>query len=183
MPLPVGSGRRSRLRVAGATAVAAGLARPVLLIVSGLILIVVGLRVIVPIDEAALEKGAERRHHRVLLVTTMALIGLFTGLLANGGGFLIVPLYLLIFGLRMREAVGTSLLVITVLAIPTLVTHWLLEHINWALAGEFALGQVPGSAVGSQFAHHVQGPVIRRAFGLFLVAFGLFFTIDRIVAH
>ena len=111
----------------------------------------------------------------------------FTGLLANGGGFLVVPLYLplylLIFGLGMRQAVGTSLLVIIVLAIPTLVTHWLLGHINWALAGEFALGQVPGSAVGSQFAHHVQGPVIRRAFGLFLIAFGLFFTIDRIVAH
>ena len=156
---------------------------PVLLIVSGLVLIAVGLRVIVPVDEAALEKGAERRHHRVLLVATMTLVGVFTGLLANGGGFLIVPLYLLIFGLGMRQAVGTSLLVIIVLAIPTLVTHWLLGHINWTLAGEFALGQVPGSAAGSQFAHHVQGPVIRRAFGLFLVAFGLFFTIDQIVAH
>jgi uncharacterized membrane protein YfcA len=156
---------------------------PVLLTVSGLVLIIVGLRVILPIDEAALEKGAERRHHRVLLAATMTLVGVFTGLLANGGGFLIVPLYLLIFGLGMRQAVGTSLLVIIVLAIPTLVTHWLLGHINWALAGEFALGQVPGSAAGSQFAHHVQGPVIRRAFGLFLVAFGLFFTIDRIVAH
>jgi hypothetical protein len=97
----------------------------VLLIVSGLVLIVVGLRVIVPVDEAALEKGAERRRHRVLLVASMTLTGVFTGLLANGGGFLIVPLYLLIFGLRMREAVGTSLLVIVVLAIPTLVTHWL----------------------------------------------------------
>ena len=156
---------------------------PVLLIVSGLVLIVVGLRVIVPVDEAALEKGAERRRHRVLLVASMALTGVFTGLLANGGGFLIVPLYLLIFGLRMREAVGTSLLVIVVLAIPTLVTHWLLGHINWALAGEFALGQVPGSAAGSQFAHHVEGPVIRRAFGWFLVAFGLFFVIYRVVAH
>ncbi len=147
------------------------------------VLIAVGLRVILPTDEAALEKGAERRHHRAQLVATMALTGVFTGLLANGGGFLIVPLYLLIFGLRMRQAVGTSLLVIAVLAIPTLVTHWLLGHINWTLAGEFALGQVPGSAAGSQFAHHMQGPVIRRAFGLFLVAFGLFFTIDRIVAH
>ena len=58
-------------------------------------------------------------------------------------------------------------------------------HINWVLAGEFALGQVPGSAAGGQFAHHVQVrcPVIRRAFGLFLVAFGLFFVIYRIVAH
>ena len=54
--------------------------------VSGLVLIAVGLRVIVPVDEAALEKGAERRHHRVLLVATMTLVGVFTGLLANGGG-------------------------------------------------------------------------------------------------
>ena len=42
---------------------------------------------------------------------------------------------------------------------------------------------MPGSAVGSQFAHYVQGPVIRRAFGLFLVAFGPFFVIYRIVTH
>lgn len=155
---------------------------PALLIGSGLVLVVVGLRVILPIDEKTLEEGTQRRHHRALLVATMTLTGVFTGLLANGGGFLIVPVYLLIFGLQMRQAVGTSLLVIIVLAIPTLLTHWALGHIDWVLAGEFALGQVPGSAVGSQFAHHVQGPVTRRAFGWFLIAFGLFFTIDRIVA-
>jgi hypothetical protein len=60
-----------------------------------------------------------------------------------------------------------------VLAIPTLAIHWALGHINWALAGEFAAGQIPGSAAGSRFAHHVQGPVVRRAFGWFLIAFVL----------
>ena len=153
-----------------------------MLIVSGLALVAVGLRVVLPIDEAALEKGAERRYHRALLVATMALTGVFTGLLANGGGFLLVPVYLLLFGLLMRQAVGTSLLVIMVLAVPTQVTHWALGHINWVMAGEFALGQVPASAVGSQFAHHVQGAVVRRAFDWFLIAFGLLFTIDRVVA-
>jgi uncharacterized protein len=149
-------------------------------------------RTVSPAQAAALAAGARSARAAAMLarqgreVSNLGggmLVGVFTGLLANGGGFLIVPLYLLVFGLRMREAVGTSLLVIVVLALPTLVTHWLFGHINWTLAGEFALGQVPGSAVGSQFAHHVQGPVIRRAFGLFLVAFGLFFTIERIVAH
>ncbi len=154
---------------------------PVLLIVSGVVLTVVGVRVLLPVDEAARDKGAERRRHRLLLAATMFGIGVFTGLLANGGGFLLVPVYLVLFGLRMREAVGTSLLVIAVLAVPTLVTHWALGHIDWALAGAFALGQVPGSAVGGQFAHHVQGPVTRRAFGWFLIAFGLFFVIDRII--
>jgi uncharacterized membrane protein YfcA len=153
-----------------------------LLIASGVVLIVVGLRVVRPTGESAREAGTQRRHHRLLLVAATAGVGVFTGLLANGGAFLLVPMYLLVFGLGMRQAVGTSLLVVTVLAIPALAAHWALGHINWVLAGEFAAGLLPGSATGSQLAHHVQGPVIRRAFGWFLVAFGLFFTIYRIVA-
>ena len=154
---------------------------PVLLVVSGLVLVVVGVRVILPVDEKALEKGAERRHDRVLLVATMALTGVFTGLLANGGGFLLVPAYLLVFGLRMRQAVGTSLVVIAVLAMPTLAVHWALGHVNWVVAGEFGAGLLPGGIAGSRLAHRVQGPVLRKAFGWFLVAFGVFFTIYRAV--
>jgi uncharacterized membrane protein YfcA len=56
-----------------------------------------------------------------------------------------------------------------------------LGHIDRILAAQFAAGQVPGSAIGSQFAHHVQGTVTKKAFGWFLAAFGLFFTIDCIV--
>ena len=91
-------------------------------------------------------------------------------MLANGGGFLLVPAYLLIFGLR--QAVGTSLVVIAVLAAPTLAVHWALGHISWPVAGEFAAGLLPGGVAGSQLAHRVQGPVLRKAFGWFLVAFG-----------
>ncbi|MGE5288459.1 MAG: sulfite exporter TauE/SafE family protein [Micromonosporaceae bacterium] len=155
---------------------------PVLLIVSGLVLVVVGLRILQPTGESAREAGTERRHHRLLLVAATAVVGVFTGLLANGGAFLLVPMYLLIFGLDMRQAAGTSLLVVSVLAVPTLAAHWVLGHIDWVLAGEFALGLLPGSAVGSRLAHHIQGTVIRRAFAWFLIAFGLLFTIYRILA-
>jgi uncharacterized membrane protein YfcA len=51
------------------------------------VLAAVGLRVLLPADETALAEGAERRHHRALLAASMALVGVFTGLLANGGGF------------------------------------------------------------------------------------------------
>ena len=152
-----------------------------LLIASGVVLCVVGVRMLFPIEEETREAGRERRQNRPLLVATTAGVGLFTGLLANGGGFLLVPVYLLVFGLRMRQAVGTSLVVIAVLAIPTLAVHWALGHINWPLAGEFAIGLLPGGAVGSRLAHRVQGPVLRKAFGWFLIAFGLFFTIYRVL--
>jgi hypothetical protein len=123
-----------------------------LLVASGAVLAVVGMRVLRPIEQAARDAGTLRRQNRPLLVAAAAAVGVFTGLLANGGGFLLVPLYLLVFGLRMRQAVGTSLLVVAVLSVPTLATHWALGHIDWALAGQFGAGMLPGSVIGSRLA-------------------------------
>src|SRR4051794_29856953 len=116
---------------------------PALLVGSGLVLLVVGVRVLLPIGDASRAAGELRRQNRPLLVAAAAGLGIFTGLLANGGGFLLMPLYLLVFGLRMRQAVGTSLLVIAVLSIPTLATHWALGHVDWAVAVAFTLGVLP----------------------------------------
>jgi uncharacterized protein len=151
-----------------------------LLVLSGLVLVVVGLRILRPIEQSMRDAGSARRRNRPVLVAATAGVGVFTGLLANGGGFLLVPLYLLVFGLRMRQAVGTSLVVIAVLSVPTLVTHWALGHIDWALAGQFMLGMLPGSAVGSRLAQRVDGPRLRHAFGWFLVCFGALFTVYRL---
>jgi len=156
---------------------------PTLLVASGLVLVVVGVRVIRPIEARAREAGTERRKNRPLLVVAAAGVGLFTGLLANGGGFLLVPLYLLVFGLRMRQAVGTSLLVIVFLAIPTLATHWALGHIDWSIAGLLTLGLVPSSFVASRYAHNVEGAVLRRGFGVFLVVLGAAYTAYRLIVR
>lgn len=154
---------------------------PSLLVASGVVLSVVGLRVLRPIEPATRQTGAKRRKNRLLLVAATAGVGLFTGLLANGGGFLLVPLYLLVFGLRMRQAVGTSLVVIAVLSVPTLATHWAEGHIDWVLAAQFGAGLLPGSALGGRLAHRVQGAKLRRAFGWFLVLFGTGFTLYRLL--
>lgn len=156
---------------------------PVLLVASGVTLVLVGLRVLGRIEQAAREAGTRRRQNRALLVAATAGVGVFTGLLANGGGFLLVPLYLLVFGLRMRQAAGTSLVVVAALAFPTLAMHWALGHVDWTLAGYFGAGMLPGSAVGSRFAQRVQGPKLRRWFGVFLVVFGLAFTTYRLLGN
>jgi uncharacterized membrane protein YfcA len=154
---------------------------PALLIASGVVLVVVGVRVILPIEDAAREAGTRRRLNRPLLAGTAAFVGLFTGLLANGGGFLLMPMYLLVFGLRMRQAVGTSLVVVAALSIPTLITHWGLDHIDWGVSAALLAGQVPGSVLGSQLAKRVTTPgVARRWFGRFLIVFGVLFTAYRL---
>ena len=152
-----------------------------LLVASGVVLVVVGIRIIRPIDDEARAAGTRRRLNRPLLVAATAGVGFLTGLLANGGGFLLVPLYVLFFGLRMRPAVGTSLVVVSILAIPTLVTHWALGHVDWAVAGLYGVGALPASALGSALSKRVEGSVVRRAFGWFLVVFGLLFTVARLI--
>ena len=121
-----------------------------LLIASGVVLAAVGLRILLPLPEGHLA-GLARRRASVVVPAAVG-IGLFTGLLANGGGFLLVPMFVVVLGLTMPESAGTSLVVIAVLSVPTLTTHWALGHIDWAIAAAFAGGAIPGAAAGSWLA-------------------------------
>lgn len=153
-----------------------------LLVASGLVLVLAGWRVLQPIDEAARSVGEQRRKNRPLLVAATFGVGLFSGLLANGGAFLLVPLYLLVFGLSLRQAVGTSLLVVTAFSVPALATHWVLGHIDWAVAAAFAPGQVAGAAVASRLGRRFAAARLSRFFAWFLIAFGALFALVRLVA-
>jgi hypothetical protein len=156
---------------------------PTLLVASGIVLVFVGLRVLPRIDPAQRSIGIARRKNRLLVVAAAVGVGLFTGLLANGGGFLLVPMYLLLFGLNMRESAGTSLLVISLLAVPTLAAHWALGHVDWAVAVAFALGSVPASALSGQLAHRLPRYKVRLAFGWFLIGSGIAFTLYRLAVR
>jgi uncharacterized membrane protein YfcA len=153
---------------------------PALLVASGVVLGVVGIRVLLPISAANRSAGAVRRHQPIFIITVAAAVGLFTGLLANGGGFLLVPAYLLLLGLSMRTASGTSLLVVAALTIPTLITHWALGHIDWAAAAVFAVGSVPASWIVSRQAQRVHTHHLQLAFGVLLVAFSIWFVTYRL---
>ncbi len=151
-----------------------------LLVASGVVLTVVGIRVLHPVSDSAQRAGETRRKNRALLVATSAGVGLFTGLLANGGGFLLVPMFLLLFGLTMPQASGTSLAVIAVLVIPTTATHWALGHIDWSVAAALTLGATPASMVTAAWAQRVDATTLRVAFGWFLILSGAAFTVYRL---
>lgn len=145
-----------------------------LLVASGVVLGVVGVRILGPVTDA--QHRREGRRRAGVVVPAAAAIGLVTGMLANGGGFLLVPFYLVVLGLAMRRASGTSLVVIAALSVPTLVSHWALGHIDWPVAGAFAIGAVPGGLVGGRLAHRLEGETVRRAFGVLLIAFAVYFV-------
>lgn len=116
------------------------------------------------------------------MIPVAGVIGLFTGMLANGGGFLLVPLFVLVLGLTMPESAGTSLVVIAALSVPTLLTHWALGHIDWAVAAAFAAGAVPGAAIGSRLTEHLPADAMRRGFGVVLIGFAAYFVARQLIA-
>lgn len=152
-----------------------------LLVASGVVLAIVGLRVLRPIAPKAAAQGVLRQARVGVIVGSAAGVGLLTGLLANGGGFLLVPLYLLVLGMPMRLSSGTSLAVIAALSIPTLLTHWALGNIDWSVAGAFALGCIPAAYAGGRLAVRFDGERLRVAFGALLLVFAVYF-VARLVA-
>jgi uncharacterized membrane protein YfcA len=152
-----------------------------LLALSGVMLLVVGARVLMPDTDDHADKAAARRGNTGLVLGATFAVGLLTGFLANGGGFLLVPLFVVFLGLRTSEATGTSTLAVGALTIPTLLTHWYLGHIDWAVAATFAVGVLPGSFAGARLSTVLPAAPARRAFGLLLVAFSLWFLAHQLL--
>jgi uncharacterized membrane protein YfcA len=137
----------------------------------------VGLRVLRPVstDPVAVEQADRRRESAAFVVVAAVLVGFASGLLANGGGFLLVPMFLLLLGLDMNRASGTSLVVVSALTIPTLVVHIGMGDIDYVVASAFALGLVPGAFVGARLATRLPTHRLQRAFGVLLVLVALWF--------
>jgi len=99
-------------------------------------------------------------------------VGLVTGLIGAGGGFLVVPALALLGGLPMPVAVGTSLVVIAMNSFAGLAGSLSSVSIDWGLAGGVTAAALLGSVVGSRLAGRIQENRLRRAFGWFVVAMG-----------
>lgn len=103
-----------------------------------------------------------------------AVVGLVTGLVGAGGGFLVVPALVLLGGLPMREAIGTSLLVIALKSAAGFVGYASHVDEDWRLAVSVTTVAILGSFGGAWLARIVPADRLRRGFAVFVVAMALF---------
>jgi hypothetical protein len=101
-------------------------------------------------------------------------VGVVTGLVGAGGGFLVVPALVLLGGLPMGAAVGTSLVVIAMKSAAGLAGYLHSVQIDWGLALAVTAAAVLGSVLGGRLVGRVDPDVLRRAFGWFVVVMGVF---------
>lgn len=97
-------------------------------------------------------------------------MGLVTGLVGAGGGFLIVPALVLLGGLPMHTAVGTSLLVITLNTAAGLAGHIGHIDIDYALTAAVTGSAIIGTFAGTWLAHRIPAHGLRKGFAWFVIA-------------
>ncbi len=114
----------------------------------------------------------------VLLVLVGVLVGVAASFTGLGGGFLMVPL-LLLLGHSAQKAVGTSFLAILVISLSALLAHNRLANVDYRLGILLGAGGIVGAQIGSRLVEHVSTASFKRIFAVVLVALAAYLFLKR----
>jgi uncharacterized membrane protein YfcA len=130
-----------------------------------------------PADPA--EPPGKSRPIGIMAIPAVAL-GMLTGLIGVGGGFLIVPVLVLLGGVPMKKAIGSSLLVISMTALSGFIGH-LTENSNlhWGLTLLFTAAATVGTLGGTKLVKHIPQRTLQKAFAVFLIVMALFILYQK----
>ena len=111
-----------------------------------------------------------------------AVVGVLTGLVGAGGGFLIIPALVMLSKLPMKQAVGTSLLIIAAKSLIGF-TGDVMENaaqMDWALLSIVTSLAVVGIFVGNQLSKKIDGAALKKGFGWFVLVMGIYIIIKEL---
>ena len=125
-----------------------------------------------PGSDAAPDSAPVGRHSRAVLAATALGIGLLTGIVGIGGGFLIVPALVLLARVPIKQAVGTSLVVIAMNSASGALGYTGQFDLPWLFLMTFTAVAIAGILAGTWLVRFVSQRALRRAFAVFLLALG-----------
>ena len=140
---------------------------------------------ILPPESETLDQAAERvavsdRKRFVRLTGIGAITGLYSGFLGLGGGFVLVPLLTRWLGFDIKRAIATSLVAVTILAVPGTITHAFLGHVDWAIALALSVGVIPGALLGARITLGSADRSVRLGFATLLVVVGVWLAVSEL---
>jgi hypothetical protein len=138
-----------------------------------------------PSDRDVVGTSVSRRPDLALAAKVAAAgtgVGFLTGLFGVGGGFVIVPALVLVLGLEMPVAVGTSLLVIAVNSAVALAARVGAVGIDWSVALPFTIAALAGAVVGFRVAGRLDAAVLVRWFVALLVVVATYTAVRSALA-
>ncbi len=114
------------------------------------------------------------------LLAIGSVAGLLSGFIGVGGGFIIVPMLTFMLGFSMKEAAGTSLMAIAMLAVPGVVTHAFMGHVSYVYGIVLACGTIPGAYLGGILVKRIPDGVLRLMFGAILIVAGALLVVNEL---
>jgi uncharacterized membrane protein YfcA len=133
------------------------------------ILIVLALRMLLHVKSAEPKEGTSAPAG-FRIVALVGFVGLVAGLLGNSGGFLLVPLFVNLLRLPMKHALGTSLMLAAILAVPGTIVHASLGHIDWMVTLALATTAIPYARVGARVSLRARERSVTVAYAIGLAA-------------
>lgn len=135
-----------------------------------------------------LRKGNERRSltasapaRFALIAVSGLIVGMIAGFVGAGGGFLTIPALVIMAGLPMRVAVGTSLMIIAVQSLLGFAGDVLRGlPVEWSLLGTIAAFAVVGIVAGSAISHRIKERKLKSAFGWFVLVMGIAILFEQL---
>lgn len=129
------------------------------------------------------QEHSERAVHQIMI--DGCVVGFVTGIVGVGGGFLIIPALILLGGLSMRLAVGTSLVIIAIKSFAGFLGYLtVLEALNlsldWNIIFIFSAIGILGGWLGHRLSSEVSQTQLKKGFSVFLVLMGLFILYEHL---
>lgn len=152
------------------------------MILFSILMIAASISMIFPFSKEAV--GQRKRPNPFTTLLEGAVIGILTGMVGAGGGFLIIPVLVMICKLDMKTAVGTSLMIIAAKSLIGF-TGEVWAHPNnmdWFLLIGFTSLSILGSLIGSRLSTKVSGKTLKPVFGVFVLLTGCFIIYKELSA-
>lgn len=132
-------------------------------------------------DGLQANENNEPQFNYPLILAEGAIVGVVTGLVGAGGGFLIIPALVLLAKLPMKKAVGTSLMIIAAKSLIGFVGDMRGDEvIDWSFLGVFSAIAVVGILLGSWLSKRIPGEKLKPAFGWFVLVMGTYIIVKEL---
>lgn len=116
-----------------------------------------------------------------LILVEGLVVGTLTGLVGAGGGFLIIPALVILGRLPMKEAVGTSLVIISAKSLIGFLGESNLSQLDWRLLSFVTVFAVIGIFIGMLLSHRIDGGKLKPAFGWFVLVMGVYIILKETI--